>query len=243
MEELKLHKLANDLTGLVFGRLTVIKPVAQTKWGNYKWLCSCTCGVEKVIVGGNLTSGTSKSCGCLSKELSLERFTQHGMTKTQEHYSWLDIKKRTTGKTEKYKRDYVDRGIGMHPDFESFDAFYKEIGPKPDDGQIWSVGRVKNNEGYTYGNIRWETPAQQSRNKTINRNNKTGIAGVYHDKHNNAVYASSSNLDGTYNRVRFSLSKYSLEEALLLATEERKRMIEELNRQGAGYSESHGCAK
>ncbi len=188
-----------------------------------------------------MTSGTSKSCGCLSKELSLERFTQHGMTKTQEHYSWLDIKKRTSGKTEKYKRDYVDRGIEMHPDFENFDTFYKEIGPKPDDGQIWSVGRIKNSVGYTYGNIRWETPDQQARNKTKHSNNTSGVTGVHRGKY--SWVAVTSQLDGTHKSKSFSVNKYGNDLAFDMAVAERNKMIDELNEQGAGYAQEHGGDK
>ncbi len=241
MEEIRLHGNAKDLMGQVFGRLTVVKVDSQNKWGNYKWLCKCSCGVEKVVVGGNLTGGNSQSCGCLREEMRHTNTLQHGMTKTQEHYSWLDIKKRTEGRTEKYKRDYVDRGITMHPDFENFDIFYKEIGPKPDDGQIWSVGRIKNNLGYTYGNIRWETPDQQSRNKTRQTNNKTGVSGV--STNNNSYVAQSRQLNGKPMTKSFSINKYGDEEAFQLACAARKKMIEDLNAQGAGYSDDHGCEK
>jgi hypothetical protein len=52
-----------DLTGKIFGRLTVIKYMNK-----YKWLCKCSCGNEKEIRSDMLKSGTTKSCGCLQKE-------------------------------------------------------------------------------------------------------------------------------------------------------------------------------
>lgn len=52
---------ANDLTGQVFGKLTVIKRVDG---GSSRWLCHCECGNEKVIYGTNLVNGKSKTCGC-----------------------------------------------------------------------------------------------------------------------------------------------------------------------------------
>jgi hypothetical protein len=55
-----------DLTGKIFGRLTVLKMAGKDKSGAVMWLCRCECGVEKVVLRGNLTKehGT-KSCGCL----------------------------------------------------------------------------------------------------------------------------------------------------------------------------------
>ncbi len=32
-----------------------------------RWLCDCECGNRATFIGGNLTSGTIKSCGCLKE--------------------------------------------------------------------------------------------------------------------------------------------------------------------------------
>lgn len=37
------------------------------------WDCRCRCGKEVTVQGGNLTSGNSKSCGCLQREIQHER--------------------------------------------------------------------------------------------------------------------------------------------------------------------------
>lgn len=58
-----------DLTGKRFGKLTVLKPTnRRDKSRNIIWLCKCDCGNERYIVSKNLTSGETKSCGCLMKE-------------------------------------------------------------------------------------------------------------------------------------------------------------------------------
>jgi len=56
-----------DLTGQVFGRLTVIG-LAQPKNGRRYWLCRCECGNEKAIEGTSLVRGKSQSCGCTRHE-------------------------------------------------------------------------------------------------------------------------------------------------------------------------------
>lgn len=56
-----------DLTGQVFGLLTVIQeyPI-RTKDNKIQWNCRCACGKEKIIRGASLISEATQSCGCLS---------------------------------------------------------------------------------------------------------------------------------------------------------------------------------
>lgn len=59
-----------DLTGQQFGRLKVIKideEKTQQKKQSY-WICECECGNIKSIFGSSLTTGRTKSCGCLQKD-------------------------------------------------------------------------------------------------------------------------------------------------------------------------------
>lgn len=49
-----------DRTGIKYGKLTAIKYM-----GKSKWLCKCDCGNEKIIYGGHLGNGHTKSCGCM----------------------------------------------------------------------------------------------------------------------------------------------------------------------------------
>lgn len=64
------HKKAQllDLTGNVYGRLTVVGYDHQ-EGSKHFWKCNCACGKEGIIVDGkNLRSGSKKSCGCLKIE-------------------------------------------------------------------------------------------------------------------------------------------------------------------------------
>lgn len=62
----------NDLTGKVFGKLTALYRaedyIDDSGHNRTMWHCICECGNEKDIRGTNLTSGLTKSCGCLQKE-------------------------------------------------------------------------------------------------------------------------------------------------------------------------------
>jgi hypothetical protein len=64
-----------DLTGIIFNRLTVMKQEESVLYGKTKkrmWLCKCSCGNEIILNTGALTSGNTKSCGCLHNETSIK---------------------------------------------------------------------------------------------------------------------------------------------------------------------------
>lgn len=63
-------------------------------------------------------------------------------------------------------RHYRDRGITVCPEWESFEAFYRDMGPAPADH---SLDRVDNARGYYPANCRWATRREQQRNKRTNR--------------------------------------------------------------------------
>ena len=58
-----------DLTGRVFGRLSVIGQDTKPRY----WKCQCICGRTKSIFSGNLTRGLTHSCGCLNSEAASKR--------------------------------------------------------------------------------------------------------------------------------------------------------------------------
>lgn len=63
-----------DLTGKVFGKLTVIKEHPErTPQGSVQWLCKCECGKPTIVSGDNLRRNHTLSCGCLQKESAQKR--------------------------------------------------------------------------------------------------------------------------------------------------------------------------
>lgn len=62
-----------DLTGNVYGRLTVLGESGKNGHTGGYWNCRCSCGNLVVVARDNLRTGNTKSCGCLSKNLSMER--------------------------------------------------------------------------------------------------------------------------------------------------------------------------
>lgn len=55
-----------DLSGRKFGMLTVIERTVNDSRGNIQYSCLCDCGNRKIIRGMNLSSGNTRSCGCVT---------------------------------------------------------------------------------------------------------------------------------------------------------------------------------
>ena len=150
-----------------FGRLVVTGKAIRKHYYRFK----CKCGNRKVIRIYDLTSGRTKSCGCLKKET----VTKHGLSKTQTYRSWINMKSRCTNPNKTRYSDYGGRGISVCKRWMKFENFYEDIGKRPSNT---SLERTDNNGNYEPGNCRWATPTEQQRNKRIQKNNNTGISGV-----------------------------------------------------------------
>lgn len=57
-----------DLTGQIFGRLTVLEPTNKRRGSSIIWKCQCECGNICYKCSQDLRQGKTKSCGCLQKE-------------------------------------------------------------------------------------------------------------------------------------------------------------------------------
>ena len=62
-----------DLTGQKFGRLLVLEKGPEYLSGGrkrFKWKCLCDCGNIYFTRGDALKNGSTKSCGCLKKDVN-----------------------------------------------------------------------------------------------------------------------------------------------------------------------------
>lgn len=67
----KNHLPKKDLTGRRFGKLTAIeisKPPNGRAQTSYFWKCKCDCGNEVSVTVNALTTGKTRSCGCIQRE-------------------------------------------------------------------------------------------------------------------------------------------------------------------------------
>lgn len=172
-----------EISGEKFGRLTAIERMRVTVNGKRctRWKCVCDCGNESYTTAHLLTTGRSKSCGCLKNELTKERNIARGRdtrgeSKTRLYYVWKGVRQRCQSKKHVYYKYYGGRGISVCPEWDkSYISFmnwayqngYDETA-KPFE---CTLDRIDNDKGYFPENCRWVPMSIQNKNKR-KRNSK-----------------------------------------------------------------------
>ncbi len=140
-----------------FGRWVVVVPYELNGYTK----CKCVCGEIKNVHRANLTSGKSKSCGCLSREMAGNRKT-HGMSSTKIYATWNRMLSRCSNPTVDRYKNYGGRGIKVCKRWLKFDNFYVDMGDIPSKNH--SIGRNDNDGNYELKNCQWETRDTQMNN-------------------------------------------------------------------------------
>lgn len=216
--EMSMTRLV-DLTGKRYGRWVVISTTSEK--GRQYAKCVCDCGTIRTVEKFTLSSGKSKSCGCLKAEETRKRFTKHGAqsgyVRTREYTVWLGLKQRCYNEKEISYPNYGARGIKVCDRWlNSFENFLGDMGLCPEG---FSIERMDYNGDYCPENCKWATRSEQANNTRANR-----VISYNGEKKNLGQWAKEYGIDSL---VLFKRLKrgWSIERALTIKSNPQLRMI------------------
>lgn len=158
-----------ELTGKRYGRLYV-RRFSHVANGKAHWYCECDCGGAKTVPGFYLTTGVTKSCGCLQYDRPKRKPERHQPT----YNSWCNMmERRKLYDNISNPTPYLN--VKVVKRWHEYENFLEDMGERP---QNTSLDRIDSTKNYSPENCRWASSATQSRNRRLDSRNKTGVSGV-----------------------------------------------------------------
>lgn len=127
-----------------------------------KYLMRCDCGKNSFVRMSQLTSGKTKSCGCLRATVATKVKTKHGMKHSRVYRVWNHIKNRCADQKNK---NYGAIGVMVCDRWKKFENFYADMGEPPSKNH--SIDRINPYGNYEPTNVRWATDVEQQRNRRM----------------------------------------------------------------------------
>jgi hypothetical protein len=156
--------------GQVFGSWTVLAYAGRTGVNRMRprWNCQCVCRTYRSVLAESLSSGRSRSCGCI-------RVTTHGMSDRPLYKTWRHVLDRCyVPETVAYPR-FGARGITICERWLNSPVTFVsdidgEIGSSP--GRGWSLDMAKKSGNFEPGNVRWVSPREQRENRLLKKRSR-----------------------------------------------------------------------
>ncbi len=131
-------------------------------------LYECRCGKRVAVRRSSVSSGATRSCGCIRSEALKGKKgpLKHGDCKSVEYRAWSSMKSRCSGTNKKHRdyKNYFLKGITICDRWKnSYENFLKDMGRKP--SKDLSIDRIDNSKGYFPGNCRWADIITQNNNR------------------------------------------------------------------------------
>lgn len=156
-----------DLTGQKFGRLTVVR-FDHKENGRKYYLCQCDCGNFKIVSNHSLKSGNTKSCGCLHKEILIQRNKDNRIHHPENERLlriWRAMLHRCYKETDEHYDYYGGRGIKVCDDWHDFETFQKWALANGYADNL-TIDRLDGNKDYCPENCSWATMTVQNNHKS-----------------------------------------------------------------------------
>lgn len=150
--------------GTIFNRLKVIKELethitaSGQRKRRFRLRCECKRKVDVFIQ--DLTSGKTKSCGCLNQELKESR-TTHGYRNHPLYDTWSNMLYRCNDMDDP---DYGGRGITVCDAWNEDPRAFCDWGMLNGWNKRLQIDRIDNNKGYSPDNCRFVTRKVNMRN-------------------------------------------------------------------------------
>lgn len=160
-----------DMTGMEFGRLTILQRVPTPKHSRVThWECMCECGKVMVTTRPNLINGHTVSCGCYA--LEVRRGNKHGVThnesRTRLYHIWQSMKQRCYDENVEGYKWYGAVGVEVCEEWMEYINFSKWAKSNGYNKKL-TIDRIDVNGDYEPNNCKWSTTKEQNRNKTTTR--------------------------------------------------------------------------
>lgn len=233
-----------DLTNKIFGNLKVLYQVDDyvSPKGKHqsRWMCECRCEkhTRKIVLGHSLISGNTKSCGCLSIEITKKNNSKQNIFKLIDNEYYI-------GYTQSGKEFYFDKEdyklINQYCwDIDNSNGYVKTIDRVNKTGKLYLhrllMGCTKgdgiiidhinrNRIDCRKNNLRIVNDIQSAINKGIKSNNTSGKVGVSWSKDFNKWEAYI-----TVNKKRLHLGLFdTFDEAVKVRKEAEDKYFGEYN--------------
>lgn len=153
-----------------FNKLIVLERKENTTGGKAQWLVRCDCEDrnELIVPSNQLTSGGTKSCGCLVRDRNKGKDISTG---NPLYSRWSGMIQRCLNSNSTNYEYYGGRGIGVYhewlSDFKKFKSYMEEI--HPDYLELLSlkyqIDRINPDGNYEPGNIRLVPASVNAKNR------------------------------------------------------------------------------
>lgn len=161
-----MRKILKDLTGLVFGKLTVIRSIGVVKHSRV-WECRCECGTYVYRATAYLLwqqkRGAFQACKDCVSHWRTHQSTTHGQSRKPLYRIWCNMRSVCNNPNNPYYLKYKEQGITVCNRWQIFENFFRDV------FDLYKPGlhlcRIDKTKGFLPGNVRFSSKTDQLRGR------------------------------------------------------------------------------